>query len=96
MKRVVGDRIYVFLYPGIESQRILILDLDGNLLDVSVIPFDISILETSTFRVLFKNLVYNGAKYFLRENNESGNWELQRLKISGKTTATGHAHENVK
>lgn len=79
--RVRDDKIYVFLYPEIDKQRVLIMDLKGNLLGVSLIPFDVKTLEESSYRVLFRNIIYNGARYFLKDNDLNDSWELWRLNI---------------
>jgi hypothetical protein len=79
---VVDDRIYVFLYPEADRQRILIMDLKGKLLDVILIPFDSEIFETSSYRILFSNIIHKGAKYYLQDNMKTNKWEIWRLKIS--------------
>jgi hypothetical protein len=78
---VADDRIYVFLYPEIDRQRILILDLKGKLLAVNLIPFDLKSLERSSYRILFSNLIHNGERYYIKDNLETDKWELWRLKI---------------
>jgi len=78
---VADDRIYVFLYPEIDRQRILILDLKGKLLAVNLIPFDLKSLERSSYRILFSNLIHNGESYYIKDNLETDKWELWRLKI---------------
>lgn len=78
---VADDKIYVFLYPEIDRQRILILDLEGKLLAVNLIPFDLKSLERSSYRILFSNLIYNGERYYIKDNLETEKWELWRLKI---------------
>ncbi|MDQ1353625.1 MAG: hypothetical protein QG657_3931 [Acidobacteriota bacterium] len=78
---VADDKIYVFLYPEIDRQRILILDLEGKLLAVNLIPFDLKSLERSSYRILFSNLIYNGERYYIKDNLETDNWEIWRLKI---------------
>lgn len=79
--KITDDRIYIFLYPEIDKQRILIMDLKGNLIDVNLIPFDLKILEESTYRILFSNIVHNGKKYYMRDNIETNKWEIWWLKI---------------
>jgi hypothetical protein len=79
---VADDKIYVFLYPTINMQQILIMDLKGKLIAVNSIPFDLKILEKSSFRILFSNIkIHNGWKYSLSDNFETDNWELWRIKI---------------
>jgi len=78
---VANDKIYVFLYPEIDKQRILILDLKGKLIDVSLIPFDLQSLEKFSFRILYSNIVHNGEKYYIKDNFETSKWELWRLKL---------------
>ncbi len=78
---VADDRIYVFLYPEIDRQKILILDLKGKLLAVNLIPFDLKSLERSSYRTLFSNLIHKGESYYIKDNLETAKWELWRLKI---------------
>lgn len=78
---VADDKIYVFLYPEIDRQRILILDLKGKLLAVNLIPFDLKSLERSSYRTLFSNFIHNGERYYIKDNLETDKWELWRLKI---------------
>jgi len=75
------DKIYVFLYPDTNSQRVLILDLQGKLLDVSLIPFDVRRLEEYSFNSLLFNYIHNGMKYYLIDNEETEKWELWRVKL---------------
>ncbi|HLP59022.1 MAG TPA: 6-bladed beta-propeller [Candidatus Deferrimicrobium sp.] len=78
---VADDRIYVFLYPELDRQRVLIMDLKGKLLAVNLVPFDLKSLEKASFRTLFSNLIYNGERYYIKDNLETDKWELWRSKI---------------
>jgi hypothetical protein len=78
---VTDDKIFVFLFPTVESQRIIVMDLKGKLLEVNLIPFDLNFFETKAIRNLFYNKVYDGKKYFLKDNFETQKWELWSLKI---------------
>ena len=78
---VADDRIYIFLYPTIDGQRVLVLDLKGKVIDVNLIPFDLEFFKNNTYRKLFFNKIHNGKKYFLRDNADTDQWELWSLKI---------------
>jgi hypothetical protein len=80
---VADDRIYIFLFPDVDKQQILILDLKGKLLDVSVIPFDLKIFDTKTYQYFYANkVIYKGESYYLHDNEETNKWELWRLKLT--------------
>jgi hypothetical protein len=69
--QVADDKIYVFMYPEIDRQRVLIMDLKGKLLDVRLLPFDIKLFEKWSWRFLLSNKIHSGAKYYLRDNYET-------------------------
>jgi len=78
---VADDRIYVFQYPEIDKQRVLILDLKGKLLDVNLVPFDLNTLERESFRTLLSNLMFKGDRYYIVDNPETDKWEIWRSKV---------------
>jgi hypothetical protein len=78
---VADDKIYIFLYPSIDFQRVLILDLKGKLIDVNLIPFDLEFFENNSSMKLFYNKIHNGKKYYLRDNIETNQWELWSIKV---------------
>ncbi|MCP4152633.1 MAG: hypothetical protein GY757_33160 [bacterium] len=79
--RVTDDKIYIFSYPGIQTQRIITMDLKGKLLDVNLVPFDLTVLKQESFQILFRNVIHNGKIHFFRDNHETSKWELWNLKI---------------
>jgi hypothetical protein len=79
--QAVDDRIYIFQYPGIDRQRILIMDLQGKLLAANLVPFELNLLERESFRTLFSNLMFKGDKYYIVDNPETEKWEIWRSKI---------------
>lgn len=78
---VADDRIYISLFPGKERQVIVVLDLNGALIDTLAVSFDPIVFERSSYRFLYKNLVYGGYRYFLEDNEETSQWELWRSPI---------------
>ena len=78
---VADDKIFIFLYPTIDGQRVLVLDLMGKLLDSNLIPFDLKYFEDNPAIKLWFNKIHNGKKYYIRDNADTDKWELWSLKI---------------
>lgn len=69
---VDNGKIYVFTYPVIGQQEILIFDLEGNPLKRKVIPAikPASFINQGRFAIRF------GRFYYVKENEETEKWEL--------------------
>ncbi len=80
---VADDRIYVFLLPEKERQKVLIMDLKGRIIKVKVIPFDIKYVERfSYFWLLYRRLfIKDGYFYYLKNNEDTDILELWREKL---------------
>ena len=78
---VSDDKIFVFLFPTIEGQRVMVMDLQGKLLEANLVPFDLTFFETNAVRNLFYMKIHNGRKYFLKDNIETNKWELWSLRL---------------
>jgi hypothetical protein len=86
---VADDKIYIFLYPEIDRQRILVLDLKGKLIDVSLIPFNLKSLENNSYQIFYYSKhIYKGERYYLKANDETNKLELWRLKLIDINSST--------
>jgi len=85
---IADDRIYLFLYPDDHRQIIVVLDLNGDLVDTVSIPFNPSILEHVSYRILYFHFMYEGYRYYFPDNDVTNKWELWRSPILPVTTET--------
>jgi len=82
---VADDLIYIFLFPENGNQRILVMDLTGKLIGVTLVPFDLKSLEESSYQIFYsEKYIYKGESYYLKDNDKTNKWELWRLRLIDK------------
>lgn len=75
---VDNNKIYVFLFPGEKTEEVLILNLEGKLLDKKIIPvMKTTIIDWARFAIR------DGKIYYFDENEEGERWELHEVNIDG-------------
>jgi len=73
---IENNKIYVFQFPKDETIEISILDLKGKPLDKKNIPLiERSIIEKGRFSI------HDGKMYYVIDNIETENWELNEIEI---------------
>ena len=80
---VADDRIYIYLFPEVDRQRILIMDLKGKLIDVCLVPFDLNVFDNYSYQIFYADkVIHKGQSYYLHDNEEEKQWELWRIKVT--------------
>ncbi|MCP4213199.1 MAG: hypothetical protein GY765_01025, partial [bacterium] len=78
---VADDRIYIFLFPDATSQRVIITDLKGKVLEVVLLPFFVQAFEKSDFRHIYHHLIHDGYRYTTSHSPATDNLLIYRYKI---------------
>ncbi|MCP4213198.1 MAG: hypothetical protein GY765_01020 [bacterium] len=78
---VADERIYIFLFPDENSQRLIVTDLKGQVLEVVLLPFRVKMFEVAKFQFLNHNLIHDGYRYSTAHSPVTDNLLIYRYKI---------------